>query len=399
MQQQVCLPKSTCYIPPEKGILFVRISYILTTLVQVPIIAIGLILIAITPFTQQSFGSTKTLDFTIYVDGTAHVFYESEVDPFEPDFLVELFGNTIDNFVAQDENGLLLSSQIIDSTAIIQTLGASAVKVDYDSHDLVTKDGKIWSFHVDSPYDYSLLMPENSVIIGMSAYPTSLQVVGEQSLISLPSGTSDISYFFGISGSAQTATLAIEQAQTLIGEINNLGIDTPLAESRLVQAISVIDEGKYSDAETLANEARMLATQEQQMSISNRGSSDVSFILIGGGVAAAIGVAALVYKRTRRSTLKVATAPQPEAGIHEILNKEMIFKLKPNLRQDDKEMIEFLFEKGGQAYESEIRKKFIQPRTTMWRAVKRLEREGIIEIEKKDQQNLVKIKKRLEGER
>ena len=72
---------------------------------------------------------------------------------------------------------------------------------------------------------------------------------------------------------------------------------------------------------------------------------------------------------------------------------------RPNLRQDDKEMIEFLFEKGGQAYESEIRKKFIQPRTTMWRAVKRLEREGIVEIEKKDQQNLVKIKKRLEGER
>lgn len=398
MQQQVCLPKSTCYIPPEKGMLFVRISYILTTLVQVPIIAIGLILIAITPFIQQSFGSTKTLDFTIYVDGTAHVFYESEVDPFEPDFSVELFGNIIDNFVAQDEDGLLLSSQIIDSTAIIQTLGASAVKVDYDSHDLVTKDGKIWSFHVDSPYDYSLLMPENSVIIGMSTYPSSLQVVGEQSLISMPTGTTDISYFFSISGSAQTATLTIEQAQTLIDEINNLGIETPLAESRLLQAISAIDEGKYSDAENFANEAKKLATQEQQTSVSNRDSSDISFILIGGGVAAAIGVIALVYK-TRRASIKITTVPQPQTSIHETLDKEMIFKLKPNLRQDDKEMIEFLFEKGGQAYESEIRKKFIQPRTTMWRAVKRLEREGIIEIEKKDLQNLVKIKKKLEGER
>lgn len=50
------------------------------------------------------------------------------------------------------------------------------------------------------------------------------------------------------------------------------------------------------------------------------------------------------------------------------------------------------------ALESELRKKFLQPRTTMWRAVKRLEREGIIEIEKKDLQNLVKLRKNMEQE-
>jgi uncharacterized membrane protein len=34
----------------------------------------------------------------------------------------------------------------------------------------------------------------------------------------------------------------------------------------------------------------------------------------------------------------------------------------------------------------------------MWRAVKRLEREGVIEIEKKDLQNLVKLRKNMEKE-
>ena len=53
---------------------------------------------------------------------------------------------------------------------------------------------------------------------------------------------------------------------------------------------------------------------------------------------------------------------------------------------------------GGEAKESELRKKFLQPRTTMWRAVKRLERNGIIEIKKKDQQNLVILKDELEEE-
>ena len=73
-----------------------------------------------------------------------------------------------------------------------------------------------------------------------------------------------------------------------------------------------------------------------------------------------------------------------------------IFNLRPEMREDDKEIIKFISENGGQALESELRKKFLQPRTTMWRAVKRLERQGVIEISKKDLQNLVKLKEELE---
>ena len=63
-----------------------------------------------------------------------------------------------------------------------------------------------------------------------------------------------------------------------------------------------------------------------------------------------------------------------------------------DVREDDKEIIKFIHENGGEVLESELRKKFLQPRTTMWRAVKRLERQGKIVIVKKDQQNLVKLK-------
>ena len=63
-----------------------------------------------------------------------------------------------------------------------------------------------------------------------------------------------------------------------------------------------------------------------------------------------------------------------------------------DMREDDKEIIKFIHENGGEALESELRKKFLLPRTTMWRAVKRLERQDKIEIIKKDQQNLVRLK-------
>ena len=77
---------------------------------------------------------------------------------------------------------------------------------------------------------------------------------------------------------------------------------------------------------------------------------------------------------------------------------KQFLKLKSDLREDDKELVKFIFNNEGEALESELRKKFLQPRTTMWRAVKRLEREGVIEIEKKDLQNLVKLRKNMEGE-
>ena len=58
----------------------------------------------------------------------------------------------------------------------------------------------------------------------------------------------------------------------------------------------------------------------------------------------------------------------------------------------------FQSESSYRLSDSDLRKKFLQPRTTMWRAVKRLERNGVIEIEKKDLQNLVKLRNNMEEE-
>ena len=90
-------------------------------------------------------------------------------------------------------------------------------------------------------------------------------------------------------------------------------------------------------------------------------------------------------------TIEKDQQPKPQS-----LDPESIFKVKQDLREDDKEIINFLSANGGQAYESELRKKFLQPRTTMWRAVKRLERQGIVDVVEKDLQNLVKLKSSLE---
>jgi uncharacterized membrane protein len=62
------------------------------------------------------------------------------------------------------------------------------------------------------------------------------------------------------------------------------------------------------------------------------------------------------------------------------------------LRLEDQQVLRFLAEKEGAAFESEIRGNFKLPKTTIWRLVKRLEREELVEIRKAGGQNLIKLK-------
>ena len=322
----------------EGEMLFVRNTDILSTMVRIPIVVIGLMLIALSVPIQQSFASSRTLDFTIYQDGSTHVFYELDVDPLELEITVELFGEMIENITIIDDDGFLLLSEIDHNLAVIETFGASHISIDYDTQDLVSKTGKICEFSVDVPMQYSLLTPKDSVIIEMSNFPLSMQVDNEQSHLTFPPGQTNISYYISTLASAQSIQPIPEDA------------------------------------------------------------TDNSLILYAG-IIAAVGIAAIIAIKKSRSSKAIepsVTIQKEEQPKPQSLDPEAIFKIKRDLREDDKEIINFISANGGQAYESELRKKFLQPRTTMWRAVKRLERQGIIEIEKKDLQNIVKLKSKLE---
>ena len=75
-------------------------------------------------------------------------------------------------------------------------------------------------------------------------------------------------------------------------------------------------------------------------------------------------------------------------------NVKKTVKAHPQLKKEDKEVIEFLAEKGGQAFEAEIRDRFPDlPRTSLWRLVRRLERLEIVEVKKIGLENQVQLKK------
>ena len=100
--------------------------------------------------------------------------------------------------VAVGENGFLLTTDVIGNSALIETFGSSAVVVDYDIHDLVSKQGRIWTFSLDAPSDFTLLLPKNSVIVGMTNLPINMEIINDQDQLTLSEGNTEIDYLFSV---------------------------------------------------------------------------------------------------------------------------------------------------------------------------------------------------------
>ncbi len=333
----------------DERMLFVRTDGILETMMKAPLILASLILVSVVIPLQTSFSSTRSLDLLIYPDGSAHVTATFDADPLEPASEIDLFGPNVDNFVAVGENGFLLSSEISGKKATIETFGSASFTVEYDIHDLISKEGRIWTFMIDAPSQYSLLMPQNSVIVGMSNLPISMEVVDEQTQLILPNGTSEVNYVLSTTGAV---------------------VNPP------------------PEDEIIPNELD--------------GNGNLLFFIISPIVAVGIVASLLLHKRrsSRINNNNSAELTKTELASEKntTIDAGSILEKRPEMREDDKEIVKFISEKGGQVLESDLRKKFLQPRTTMWRAVKRLERQGIVETEKKDLQNLVKLKKEVDEE-
>ena len=129
----------------------------LILMARVHMAAFVLILLAMSVPLQHSFGSARTLDFFLFPDGSTHVTYSLDSDPFLPDTEVSLYGDSAENLVVEDENGFPLTTQTENNILQVETLGSSNILINYDTYSLISKDGKIWSFEIDSPVEFNVI--------------------------------------------------------------------------------------------------------------------------------------------------------------------------------------------------------------------------------------------------
>jgi len=84
---------------------------------------------------------------------------------------------------------------------------------------------------------------------------------------------------------------------------------------------------------------------------------------------------------------------QPKAPADDV-DVDKLFEKEKHLRPEEVQVINFLAEKHGTAFEAELYEKLNLPRTTTWRLLKRLEKMEIVDIHKSRRQNIVSIRRK-----
>ncbi|HIH88231.1 TPA: hypothetical protein HA344_03355 [Candidatus Bathyarchaeota archaeon] len=343
------------------------------------------------PYALSADYTPQSLTLTVYADGMVEVVYNVDVDPTLVKVSVPLFGSTFPDLLVVNEEGLPLMTVEVGFTTTVDSLGASALTITYSTQELTSKLGTLWTLNVTSPANLHLLLPTGSTIVSMSQMPLSVGTINGQPSITLPPGEDSVSYIVSAVGTSERAQTAIQAAEAAIAAAKTSGLDVTTAEALLTQAKTANTAGEYLMAEQLATQAKTSA-----INASPKPSADYTFIIVVAALVVVVAVAGVfIYMRRRVEVPK----PQPPAKKSEEgpVNLEAILQKHRDLRVDDKEVIRFLAERGGEAFANEIRDRFDIPRTSAWRMIRRLMAAGIVEERKIGGQSLICVVKKYRG--
>ena len=125
-----------------------------------------------------------------------------------------------DNFIVLDENQTLLDYDVDGINITVLTLGAKSVSLQYDTTSLTAKEFDIWSLIVDTPYNLTVLLPDESTIIDLSDVPDSIDTDGNTITLSLSASQWEISYVFPLVPAAnfQISAFSVTPAEVKPGE-------------------------------------------------------------------------------------------------------------------------------------------------------------------------------------
>jgi uncharacterized membrane protein len=372
-------------------------------------------------FAEEAEFQVESTTLQVYRDGLVRVTQTLIVNETVPAITLPLFASSVDNLFVLDENQTVLDYKIEGINLTVFSLGTTNVLLQYDTQYLTRKDFDVWSLIVDSPYNVTAVLPEESTVIFLSGTPTSIDSENNKLSLSLFPSQWEISYIFPLDPPAaefQISELEVKPLEAMIREevtisikINNVGgqigshelvlkINQIIEETRTVtleKGESTVAEFKVTkqtpgtykvDLANLASEFTVKEASPNEEPSNGEPSNgepsngtpsnliQVEYIIASVLVIVAVLVAIFLFLRRRRYDV------------------EKIFKRHPQLNTDEKDVIQFLADNEGKVFESQIREKFPEmPRTSLWRLVKRLETLEIIKVTKVGVENMVKLKK------
>ncbi len=398
---------------------------------------------------QTAYGQAENvpreLSFIVYPDGYVAVDYTLDVDPTKVSVNVSLFGTLYEDLLVEDQDGVGLDHSPIDGGITVDSLGSASIMIVYVTPDLTGKEGQIWTFTASTTIPSAVLLPEGSNIFDFDPFPIGMGSLNSHLLLTMPEGEIEVSYIVGVVGTREHALAVIKDAEEYIQGVKDEGVIADEAEGLLGGAYSAYDLENYVEAEELATQAKTSAqsaqeaassaaeviasaeasiaaaevsgdtegldeardllqlaeeaytdgdygtaedlaeqayTKAESATVPSQGGIPTMWLIGGGGLALLVVIGALLMRGRGKQR-------RPEARY--TYDLDSLFEEKQHLRMDDKEMIRFLADSGGEAFAAEIRDRFEIPRTSLWRMIRRLEGEEVLEVETIGGQSLVKI--------
>jgi len=401
---------------------------------------ISTLTLLLVPGVQAQGYALKNLALLVYNDGVVQVDYRAETDPSLVVVEVELPGFPYESLLTVDQDGLPLDSSVTDKGVVIDTLGSTGVVITYLTSSLTSKTGAIWTLNVTSPITTRITLPQNSTIVDLSEVPVEIGTYENRPYVRMLPGDISVSYITSVFDARGKAGEAIDDAEHHVQQMIDDGIVVSDALDLLQQAREAFDLADYStaiqlatQAEEAADEAAADAFQAQELmdaaslAISEADSEgrtkglDVAEQLLSQAATAfGAGDYESAYDYALQSQITALNAEKPQniyvyalaaivlalgAAAYTRLFKrqgerpepslevdlEAIYRDHPTLRMDDREVIRYIAESGGELFSNEIRERFDIPRTSAWRMLRRLEGLDILEERKVGGQSLVSI--------
>jgi uncharacterized membrane protein len=340
----------------------------------------------------------ESVELTVYRDGLVHVSQVLFVNETFPSISLELLSSLVENVVVvNDENQTVLDYDVAGSNMTIFSLGASWVLLEYDTVELTEKESGVWTLLVQNPYNLTVYLPEESTIVYLNKMPTSIDTEDGTITLSLHPDEWEISYVLPIIGPAlfRVSDLTVNPAEVEVGnEVTISLVLTNIGEEEGSYTLVLKVNQVVEDTKTITLDAGASTAVQFKVTEEEAGAYDVEIGELSGGFNVkevplipifAIYLIVIVALVIIGSLVVLRWIKAPSA--------EKIIKDHISLRQEDKEVIRFLEDSGGKAFESEIRDRFPDmPRTSLWRLVKRLERMEIVTVKRIGLQNQIKLK-------
>ena len=285
-------------------------------------------------------------------------------------------------------------------------MGTTNVSLQYDTDSLTSKEFEVWSLNVDTPYNLTVFLPNESTVVGLSDVPDSIDIDGDTITLSLSPRQWDVSYVFPLASRAEFAisNFAVTPSEVKPGEevtitfkVTNVGgqsgsTTVPLIVNQVTEDSETVtlDVGQSVNVEfkitkqTLGTYTVEVDGQVHEFTVTETPSDGtqtddvpLEYIVVAVLVALVAAIIVIVVFVRRRGP-----------------NVEKIFRENAQLNQEERDVIQFLAENDGKAFEAEIRERFPDvPRTSLWRLIRRLEKLEIVKVKKIGLENRVELEK------